>query len=274
MTTDPKEQFGAMLHFFEVFAVYLASLGVSHLRAARSDAAEVVDKLLYGKRSGLDRTDFGYWIQLAAASFAELRRTMHGSLRDAASEFGGPSLISALDTVTAMSKAPLLLDRPREIRNSTTGHGGYVKPADAVRLNGELQAVRRDLFAETAASVRKARLVRIGACQMRGEHNVYQADLLQGSDPTFKRLSVESRRRADAGTLAIWYPQSDELVARLPFFRLGAPQDPAESTVYVYNRVETGGLRWVSYQETRDQDILLDDDGLDGLIRARPYGPS
>ncbi len=274
MTTDPREQFGAMLHFFEVFAVYLASLGVSHLRAARSDAAEVVDKLLYGSRSGLERTDFGYWIQLAAACFAELRRTMHGSLRDAASEFGGPSLIAALDSVTAMSKAPQLLDRPREIRNSTTGHGGYVKDTDAVRLNGELQTVLRDLFAETAVSLRKARLVRIGSCQMRGEHNVYQADLLQGSDPTFKRLPVESRRRADSGTLAVWYPQFDELVARVPFFRLGAPKDPAESTVYVYNRVETGGLRWVSYQEARDQDILLADDGLDGLIRVRPVGPS
>lgn len=149
-----------------------------------------------------------------------------------------------------------------------------MKDTDAIRLNGELQTVLRDLFAETAASLRKARLVRIGSCQMRGEHNVYQADLLQGSDPTFKRLPVGSRRRADSGTLAIWYPQFDELVARVPFFRLGAPKDPAESTVYVYNRVETGGLRWVSYQEARDQDILIADDGLDGLIRVRPVGPS
>ena len=35
---------------------------------------------------------------------------------------------------------------------------------------------------------------------------------------------------------------------------------------YVFNRVEKGGLRWISYQEAREQEIFAPDEELAGLI--------
>jgi hypothetical protein len=52
----------------------------------------------------------------------------------------------------------------------------------------------------------------------------------------------------------------------LPFFRLGAPQKPQETSFYVFNRIENGRIRWVSYQETQEQEIFDLDDELFGII--------
>ena len=52
----------------------------------------------------------------------------------------------------------------------------------------------------------------------------------------------------------------------LPFFRLGAPQKPRETSFYVFNRVENGSIRWVSYQETQEQELFAGDDELFGII--------
>ena len=52
----------------------------------------------------------------------------------------------------------------------------------------------------------------------------------------------------------------------VPFFRLGAPQQPHETSCYVFNRIEEEGLRWVSYQEAKEQAIFTPDDELSDLI--------
>jgi hypothetical protein len=52
----------------------------------------------------------------------------------------------------------------------------------------------------------------------------------------------------------------------LPFFRLGAPQQPQETSFYVYNRVENDGYRWISYQEAREQEFIAPDDELLTII--------
>jgi hypothetical protein len=52
----------------------------------------------------------------------------------------------------------------------------------------------------------------------------------------------------------------------MPFFRLGAPQQPQESSFYVFNRVEKDGFRWISYQEAREQEFIAPDDELLGII--------
>jgi hypothetical protein len=56
------------------------------------------------------------------------------------------------------------------------------------------------------------------------------------------------------------------MCAALPFFRLGLPQQPQETSFYVFNRVEDGGFRWISYQETREQEFIAPDDELRGII--------
>ena len=54
----------------------------------------------------------------------------------------------------------------------------------------------------------------------------------------------------------------------LPFFRLGAPQEPQETVFYVSNRVQNGEFRWISYQEAREQDFTAPDDELQALLSS------
>jgi hypothetical protein len=51
--------------------------------------------------------------------------------------------------------------------------------------------------------------------------------------------------------------------------RIIAPQRPQETSFYVFNRVENGRIRWVSYQETQEQEVFDPDDELFGIINLR-----
>ena len=87
-----------------------------------------------------------------------------------------------------------------------------------------------------------------------------------GSDPTFETESVELDRPTKSNALAFWMTGARTMCRALPFFRLGAPKEPRETSFYVFNRVENGGFRWISYQEAREQEFVAPDEELRELI--------
>ena len=88
--------------------------------------------------------------------------------------------------------------------------------------------------------------------------------------------SIEGFRLIDAGwdteldrpvksnALAFWMNGARTMCRALPFFRLGAPQQPQETSFYVFNRVENGGLSWFQMGTT----------GLEQRRQAVAAGPS
>lgn len=94
----------------------------------------------------------------------------------------------------------------------------------------------------------------------------YQVEMLSGSDPTFEKRQVELDRFAKSNVLAFWMSGARTMCRAVPFFRLGAPQQPQETSLYVFNRVEDEGFRWISYQEAREQEIIAPDEELVRLI--------
>jgi hypothetical protein len=50
--------------------------------------------------------------------------------------------------------------------------------------------------------------------------------------------------------------------------------DPQETSFYVFNRVENGGIRWVSYQGTQEQEFDDPDDELFDIINLGPSSTS
>lgn len=69
VSTEPKDRFDTLLHFFEMASVYLAAVGTSHVKALRPDWQDVLAKWLHPPvGAGIERTDFGFWINLAAVS--------------------------------------------------------------------------------------------------------------------------------------------------------------------------------------------------------------
>ena len=94
----------------------------------------------------------------------------------------------------------------------------------------------------------------------------FQIEKLSGSDPTFATEVVELDRPAKSKALTFWMRGARTMCLALPFFRLGVPQQPQETSFYVFNRVEDGGFRWISYQETREQEFVAPDEELLGII--------
>ena len=75
-----------------------------------------------------------------------------------------------------------------------------------------------------------------------------ELEKLSGSDPTFETEVVELDRPVKSNALAFWMRDTRTMCPALPFFRLGAPQQPRETSFYVFNRVEDHSFRWISYQ--------------------------
>jgi hypothetical protein len=178
----------------------------------------------------------------------------------------GPELLQVAAVIGGLGRATEILDRPRRYRNSWKGHGGPIKDNDAVRFVGELQQSIRDFYEMTASGFRRLKLVRPGMAESTDTGLKFEVEVLSGSDPTFEKRIIELDNRAKSKALAFWMQDARTTCRALPFFRLGAPQDPQETCFYVFNRVEKGGFRWISYQEVREQEIIASDEELAGLI--------
>ena len=153
--SDPKERLEALLHFFEMAAVYLAAIGTSHVKALRADWQEIIATWLHPtKAAGIERADFGFWIGLAGASLKDASRIASDKkLREIAIEIAGPGLVQVASTIGPLGRASEVLDVARRYRNTWKGHGGYMKPSDAARLDTELQQSVRDFYRDRSFRV-------------------------------------------------------------------------------------------------------------------------
>lgn len=267
---DPKERLETLLHFFEMAAIYLAAVGTSHVKALRQEWRPLIAAWLHPPGgSHIERADFGFWINLAAASLKEVRRIVSGDMRSAATQIAGPELVAVAERLGQLGAAIEPLNAARQYRNNWKGHGGHLKPSDAIRLCDELQQQVREFYEAAGSIFSRFLLIRTGAADYDGASFRHQAELLAGSDPTFAKLRIELHSPARSGALAFWMRDAHTACHALPFFRLGAPQRPQENTVYVYNRVEDGSFRWVSYQEAREQDVIANDEELSAIILLR-----
>lgn len=268
VSTEPKDRLEALLHFFEMTAVYLAAIGASYVKAMRRDWQDVMAKWLHPTgAAGIERADFGFWIGLAGASLKDVSRiTSDKELRAIATEIAGAGLVESASSLGTLGKTTAILDVARRYRNSWKGHGGHMKASDAARLDAELQQQIRDLYEATASTLRRLQLVRPGSAEVLDSAMRYKLEKLSGSDPTFATEIVEIDKPVKSNTLAFWVSDTRAMCRAMPFFRLGVPQQPQESSFYVFNRVEKEGFRWISYQEAREQEFIAPDDELLGII--------
>ena len=138
---EPKERLEIIFHFFEMAAIYLAVIGMSHVKEMRLDWQEVITKWLYPRdTAGIKRADFGFWIRVANESLKDIRRIgSDKELSKTAQDLAGPELLQVASTVGQLGKATEVLNVPRMYRNSWKGHGGLIKNIDARKIDTELQ---------------------------------------------------------------------------------------------------------------------------------------
>jgi len=268
VSTVPKERLETLLHFFEIAAIYLAAIGTSYVRALRPDYQDLFAKWLHPSGSaGIERSDFAFWISLAGASLKDTSRIVSNpDLKKAGAERAGPELAFNAGAVASLSKSAELLNVPLRLRNLQKAHGGRIKASDAARFDEELQETLRNFYEATSSVFRRVILVRPGVNKYDGISFKYEIEKLSGSDPTFETEIVELDRPIKADALAFWSAGSRSMCPAIPILRLGAPQAPKETSIYVFNRVEADGFRWVSYQEAQTQEFTASDEELNELI--------
>jgi len=133
-------------------------------------------------------------------------------------------------------------------------------------LTGQLQQSVRDFYEMTSSLFRQLQLLRPGRAEVNDVNMSYEVEKLTGSDPTFERAQIELGRSIKSNSLAFWMKGAHVMCRAMPLFRLGAPQRPRETSFYVFNRVENGEFRWVSYQETQEQELFAPNDELSSII--------
>lgn len=268
VSRNPKDRLDTLLQFFEMAAIYLAAMGASYVKALRANWQEIVAKWLHPPgAAGIERADFGFWVGLSGASLKDLGRiTSDKELRASAINLAGPELPQAASIISQLGKATEVLDVARRHRNSWKGHGGHIKASDATRLERELQQLVRDFYEICGSVFRRIQLMRPGMAEISDSGFKFQVENLSGSDPTFATEIVELDRPSKSNSLAFWLRNSRMMCNALPFFRLGAPQEPQETSFYVFNRIEKDGFRWISYQEAREQEFIANDDELLRII--------
>ena len=148
VSAEPKEKLDSLLHFFEMAAIYLATVGTSYVRALRANWEQVIAKWVHPVRApGIERSDFGFWINLAGASLKDVNRiASDGDLRAGAIELAGAETVQLALTIGRLGKAIEIVDVVRTYRNTWKGHGGHIKSTDAERLNREIEQSTRITF--------------------------------------------------------------------------------------------------------------------------------
>jgi len=259
VSRDPKERLETLLHFFEIVAVFLATLGTSHVKVLRTDWEEVLGKWLHPKGgAGIDRSDFGFWIGLARASIKDASRISGDpELRESATMRAGPELVQLAGSIGGLGKTTEFLEVANLYRNNFKGHGGLLKASDAKQLDEKLQQPVRDLYEILAPFFRRFYLVRPGLAEGTDTGIKFETDMLIGSDPTFSKREIELDRMVKSNAMAFWSLGSRTMCRALPFFRLGAPQQPQETSVYVYNRVEKMAFAGFPIRRRANRSFLL-----------------
>ena len=268
VATEPRVRLDSLLHFFEMAAIYLAAIGTSHVKALSTDWPQKFSKWFQPKGlAGIKQTTFGFWAKLASESLKELRRINSSpKLRDVAVDKSGAELVEVARSLEPLRRTLDILDYVRRYRNSVKGHGGYLKDLDAEKYDRELQQSIRDFYNSSAGVFSRNILVKTGSADVVEGLMKYQLQMLVGSDPAFKPGIATVDHRVDSHTLAFWMKGASVICPALPFFRLGAPQQPQETDFYVFNRVESDGFRWISYHDAIEQEIVEPNHELQDLI--------
>jgi hypothetical protein len=264
---EPRDQFEALIHFYEAFSAFSATLGLTLLQrvCGTSDLASV----LYPKGGAvITRPDFNFWI----GAIGGISNRIQAATSDKELAANKEECLYYLGLLKGLRQCHSALQRALRIRNSWKGHGGAVKNADAKELNKQLLDGLGELFVNAVDVFRSARLVRLGTAEVQEETVSFRVELCEGSDPLFKAISVDANRRdfAKSGQLAFWMQDIGVLVPCFPTVRLSTAAIPSEKCAYIFNRYENGQFRWISYQEAQQQEIFDDDATLRALIAPQP----
>jgi hypothetical protein len=266
---DAKAKVEHLLHFFEATAQFFVAITLSAIFADKT-FFETQWRDLLGNgfdKATLRRPTFGTWIELGQRLSAAIRRLASKGPDEEAlvrSVFrvegrGVPQMVTAAELFGVLSQVS-------RWRNDWKGHGGVVSELENARRLTMLEEQLGKLREVLAEGFGQYILVRAGVAGYDGELHRVHVELLMGRDAVFRQTDVESIEPMISGKLYMVDADVRRPLPLLPFFSMMAPPTIEENACYFFNRIESGGERWVSYHYEQRGEIVLADQRLSPII--------
>lgn len=266
---DEDARVDQLLFFFEAASQFFTTLLLSAVTSERGYFEEHRSELIGAdfRADALRRPTFGTWVRLGQQLSAAIRRTRSAGADNAA-------LVQAMFRTESRGVVDMLLNPAlfsvfhsvSHWRNDWKGHGGVRSAAmlrdQLGRLQGKLELLRELLSEGFGQYI----LVRTGAAQYDGDLHHVDCDLLMGRDAIFRQIEVESIEPVVAKRLYLVDADKRRPLALLPFFRMMAPPTVSDNACYFFNRLESGGERWVSYHFEQQGEVTVREQSLEQVI--------
>ncbi len=174
--------------------------------------------------------------------------------------------LSRLEGVAHKSVVAALKDEAAQYRRDWIGHAAVVG-------HGEWQR-RLSLAEATLARVRTGlgdsfvgwELIRAGRGGNRGGVITTSIERLIGSRNMFRKGTVDLREWPEEGRMYLLEADASLALRLGPLFTLQRSPESVEDACYFYDRIEDGGIRWISYHFEPQPEVVRPDSEVVALI--------
>lgn len=246
---DARLRIKPLADFFEALAEFLATVHLSAFRSVPVAWAERQSELarsLSAARLRLDHATFGTWKCIVENLSKKARSMLKSSEKDLVREMYALQDDRVLDTLLASDLISILGDAV-SIRNTHLGHVGAMSKPDAEVVETKLLALVERLRSIFGNSWSRYELVLAEASSYRDGVFRHHMPRAMGTRTPFARVQRQTRDPLEDGKLYLLGEGSLRGLRLLPFIRMMPSPSNALNACYFFNRVQAGGLRFVSY---------------------------
>ncbi|UUX92527.1 hypothetical protein [Methanoplanus endosymbiosus] len=268
LTSDStnKDRYERLLHFFEALTQFYATI---HISAFSSNSGiweenrEYILKTLSDQNLSVKRSSFGLWRIINEKLSANLRKMLKSDEIEIAFELYATSDIKTLEMLSS-GELISILQKVNKHRNQWKGHGGAVTANDA---SERLRTLKDELgrFREiTGKGFNRYQLIEPKSMTSPdGLTFLTYIRRVIGSNPQLEQDDIEISLPVATDQLYLYAPEYNKVRKLVPIIRL---HDTLQPTSYFYNRLESSGSVFISYQFSTEPEIHYDNESLLSLI--------
>lgn len=253
-TKETKVKNEYLLHFFEA----LAQFEVVIMLSALADEESILGKLNLSKEK-LQRSTFGSWVVIGERLAKEFRRLL--SNEDEREYCLNLLKQNKTDLINSLisKKVFRILNQTCQYRNEWKGHGGAEGEAESKRRLDLLEVELVSLRSELGDVFEDYSVITPGSGRFKSGLFHCKCKLVMGTRTPFKDVLVKTKEGLEVNELYLTEEGNHEALKLLPFIRLMPSPQTQLDACYFYNRMDTNGVRMISYYFEQDADISIED---------------
>ena len=248
---DFKTRLEHLLRFFEATAEFVSVVMLSAFRS-RPDVWEShrqkINESLAKRALSFERATFGTWRMVVEYFGKQTRKLLDGNEQDRAlcadmfldSDLAIPEALSDKGLVSVLSTT-------NKMRNDWTGHGGVIGQ-DKAQLRNEQVILQLQKVRGAMGDVWRA-VELIHALHTVPRRGMFENEvaILMGSNSDFLKETRSMSMWLDVEHLYLSGKDTSRALKLLPLVKVGPSPQSAKNACYFFNRLESDGVRFISY---------------------------